>query len=85
MEEAAVAAPLRAVPLADEGDADDDRRGCEVAWLPSPSTQPESGWADLMRDAMAAVLPELPNDGHEGGGEGSWPRAAAAEDLHVVR
>lgn len=86
IEAAAIAAPLREVPLADEGDEDDDRRGCEVAWLPSPCTEPSSPWAALMRDATDVVLPR---HGGAGGGAQSGddvlPSAAEAEDLHVVR
>lgn len=61
------------------GDEQDDRRGCEVAWLPSPCTQPDSPWASLMRDAAETVLPATI------GSSGKLPGAAEAEDLHVVR
>lgn len=44
------ASPMREVPRAEEDAAvDDDRRGCEVAWLESPITAPDTPWASLMQ------------------------------------
>ena len=73
---AGVDAPMRPVPRSDDGDPDDERSGCEVAWLASPVTMPASPWADLMSDAAQLVLPP----GVEG-----VPEAGPAEDLHVVK
>lgn len=74
-------APMRAVPRADDGDPDDERSGCEVAWLPSPVTEPQTAWANLMKDAANLVLPP-----HEGtSNTPSVPDAGPAEDLHVVK
>ena len=74
--DAAVDAPMRQVPAAEDDAAEDDvRAGCEVAWLPSPLTSGASAWATLMRDAEALVLPR---------GRG-LPPPAGAEDLHVVK
>ena len=78
---AAVAAPMRQVPRAEEGDEADERRGCEVAWLSSPLTQPQTAWAARMRDAAALVLPAV--DAADGGVP--LPDAAPADDLHVVK
>ena len=73
---AAEAAPLRAVPRAEsDASVDDDRRGCEVAWLSSPVTSTDTPWADLMNDAIELVLPKVPG----------LPDAGPAEDLHVVK
>ena len=89
--QAGEAAPMREVPRADDGDADDNRVGCAVAWLSSPVTDPETPWADLMRDAADLVLPPqealLQDDGSSDGASktsNGIPNAGAAEDLHVV-
>ena len=75
---AGLASPMREVPRAEEdAAADDDRRGCEVAWLESPLTAPDTPWANLMRDAAQAVLP--------GDASPHVPGAGALEDLHVVK
>ena len=77
---AGLAAPMREVPRAEEdAAADDDRRGCEVAWLESPITAPDTPWADLMRDAAEAVLPS------DAAATGLVPGAGPLEDLHVVK
>ena len=69
-------APMRQVPKATDGDPDDERSGCEVAWLASPVTDPDTPWACLMQDAAQLVLPpDTP----------SVPDAGPAEDLHVVK
>lgn len=73
---AAIGAPMRAVPRGeDDAPEDDERRGCEVAWLASPVTCGTTSWADLMRDAIRVVLPSV----------GGLPDAGAPEDLHVVK
>jgi hypothetical protein len=69
-------APMRQVPKASDGDPDDERSGCEVAWLASPVTDPDTPWARLMFDAAQLVLP--PNTP-------AVPDAGPAEDLHVVK
>ena len=69
-------APMRQVPKASDGDPDDERSGCEVAWLASPVTDPDTPWARLMKDAAQLVLP--PNTP-------AVPDAGPAEDLHVVK
>lgn len=67
---------MRQVPKATDGDPDDERSGCEVAWLASPVTDPDTPWACLMQDAAQLVLPpDTP----------SVPDAGPAEDLHVVK
>ena len=73
---AGLSAPMRAVPRADDGDPDDERLGCEVAWLPSPVTEAHTTWAPLMMDAVNLVLPPNTPD---------VPDAGPAEDLHVVK
>jgi len=73
---AGVDAPMRAVPRSDDGDPDDERSGCEVAWLASPITEPASAWATLMTDAANLVLPPDAQ---------GLPAAGPAEDLHVVK
>lgn len=76
---AGLAAPMREVPRAEEDAAeDDDRRGCEVAWLESPLTAPDTPWAQLMLDAAESVLPSDASPG-------AVPGAGALEDLHVVK
>jgi hypothetical protein len=67
---------MRQVPKASDGDPDDERSGCEVAWLASPVTDPDTPWARLMKDAAQLVLP--PNTP-------AVPDAGPAEDLHVVK
>jgi hypothetical protein len=75
---AAVDAPMRAVPRAEDGDEADERRGCEVAWLSSPLTVPDSAWAALMTDAVDVVLPSAQADS-------GLPGPGPLEDLHVVK
>lgn len=73
---AGIGAPMREVPRAEEdAPEDDDRRGCEVAWLASPVTCADTSWAALMRDAIDVVLPS----------SNGLPDAGAPEDLHVVK
>ena len=58
---AGLSAPMRAVPRADDGDPDDERSGCEVAWLASPVTDPGSPISPTLYPKPRIQHPESPS------------------------